>query len=520
MAAAAGLDAGTKMATWLPICLLAVSILDAAGGTGCSLRRGVPEESLALQAGMCKRAEGGRAHSVSDLAAVASAVAASTRGAAIASGADWRVQEDRRRELVQLERDGRAEVGDLRHRVVPALRVDRLSLRGGIDADVTAFEVKGRVDYDKLVSKWGSQRINATLIERMEQLTGKRAHHLIRRGFFFSHRDLDKLLDDYEQGEPFYLYTGRGPSSDSLHVGHLVPFLLTQWLQEAFRVPVVIQLTDDEKFLWNQAELDTYTQYAYANARDIMAVGFIPELTYVMLDTEQIAQLYPNALRIQKLVSLATAKSIFGFDDHSNIGQLAFPALQIAPALSSSLPGIFPAHSDMWCLIPCAIDQDPYFRLARDVTPRLHQRKPALLHSKFIPALQGDVTAGKMSASSQSSAIFLTDTLEEVKAKINKFAYSGGRSSVEEHRRLGGDTSVDVSFRYLEFFLEDDTALATIKSEYESGALLSGQLKAKAISCIQHVLARHTAARQRVTDELLARVLAVRPLIPATPALS
>lgn len=42
----------------------------------------------------------------------------------------------------------------------------------------------------------------------------------------------------------------RGPSSESLHLGHLVPFLFTKWLQEAFNVPLVIELTDDEKFLF------------------------------------------------------------------------------------------------------------------------------------------------------------------------------------------------------------------------------------------------------------------------------
>lgn len=40
-------------------------------------------------------------------------------------------------------------------------------------------------------------------------------------------------------------------------MGHLVPIMFTQWLQEAFDVPLVIQLTDDEKTLWrglDQAE--------------------------------------------------------------------------------------------------------------------------------------------------------------------------------------------------------------------------------------------------------------------------
>jgi len=202
-----------------------------------------------------------------------------------------------------------------------------------------------------------AQRINETLVARMERLTGCKAHHLIRRGFFFSHRDLDKVLDAYERGEPFYLYTGRGPSSKSLHVGHLVPFQLTQWLQAAFRVPVVIQITDDEKFLWKGADLEVYRDFGLANVRDILAVGFDPERTFVLIDTDQIATLYPNTLRIQRLVSVSVAKRVFGFDDNSNIGQLAFPAIQIAPALSSSFPGLFPTRPDMWCLIPCAIDQ-------------------------------------------------------------------------------------------------------------------------------------------------------------------
>jgi hypothetical protein len=226
-------------------------------------------------------------------------------------------------------------------------------LRGGADTsgEVTAFEVKGHVDYDRLVRDWGSQRINATLIDRIERLTGRRAHHLIRRGFFFSHRDLDKVLDAYEKGEPFYLYTGRGPSSHSLHVGHLVPFMLTKWLQEAFNVPVVIQLTDDEKFLWNDGDLDTYKSYGLANLRDILAVGFIPELTYVVMDTDAIAQLYPNALRIQRLVSLSTAKSVFGFNDHRWI----LPSTH-ACALHLCLP--VPSHAHTRLLQPLDPPQD------------------------------------------------------------------------------------------------------------------------------------------------------------------
>ena len=73
----------------------------------------------------------------------------------------------------------------------------------------------------------------------------------MKKRSIFSQRDLDRILDLYEHGEPFFLYTGRGPSSDSMHLGHMVPFIFTKWLQEVFDVPLVIELTDDEKFYLN-----------------------------------------------------------------------------------------------------------------------------------------------------------------------------------------------------------------------------------------------------------------------------
>jgi tryptophanyl-tRNA synthetase len=61
----------------------------------------------------------------------------------------------------------------------------------------------------------------------MEDLTGKKAHRFIRRGIFFCHRDLQEILNAYEKKQPFYLYTGRGPSADAIHLGHTIPFLFT-----------------------------------------------------------------------------------------------------------------------------------------------------------------------------------------------------------------------------------------------------------------------------------------------------
>ena len=42
--------------------------------------------------------------------------------------------------------------------------------------------------------------------------------------------EFNTILDRYEQGKPFFLYTGRGPSSDSMHLGHLIPFMFTKFV--------------------------------------------------------------------------------------------------------------------------------------------------------------------------------------------------------------------------------------------------------------------------------------------------
>jgi len=381
---------------------------------------------------------------------------------------------------------------------------------GGVDDDGNLIGI----DYDKLRRDWGAQNITPDLIEKFERVTGCKAHPWIRRGIFFSHRDLDRVLDNHAAGKPMYLYTGRGPSSESLHMGHLVPFLFTKYLQDVFKCVLVVQMTDDEKFLWKNLELEECQRLGFENAKDIIACGFDISKTFIFSDLEYVGRMYPNIVKIWKAVSYNQAKGIFGFEDKPdepvNIGKHAFPAVQAAPSFPSSFPEIFGKRTDVMCLIPCAIDQDPYFRMTRDVAPRLGFLKPALIHSKFFPALQG--TNAKMAASDETSAIFCTDTAKQIKEKVNKYAFSGGRMTVEEHREKGGDTSVDISYQWLTFFLDDDEKLAHIKREYESGRMLSGEIKAELTKVITPLIMTHQKARAAITDEIVRTFMTPRKL--------
>lgn len=377
-------------------------------------------------------------------------------------------------------------------------------------ARVDPWKVEGVVDYLKVVEKFGSQLISPELLARFERVTGRPPHHWLRRGIFFSHRDLERVLDAYEAKKPFYLYTGRGPSNDSLHFGHLLPFLMTKWLQDVFDVPLVIQMTDDEKYLWKGHSLADGGHYLRENVRDIIALGFDVRKTFIFSDFNYIGHLYPTIVSIQRLILMHHAKHVFGFDDQCNIGKIAFPATQIAPSSPQSFQIPFGGRTDMLCLIPCAIDQDPYFRLARDVAPRLGFQKPALLHSKFFPPLQG--VTGKMSGSDADSAIYLTDSPKEIERKIKCVAFSGGRDTAEEHRQLGANISVDVSYMYLTYFLEDDTQLNYIREEYESGRMLTGQIKKILIDLLVERVEQYQRTRSLVTDQMIDAFMGVRPL--------
>jgi len=358
------------------------------------------------------------------------------------------------------------------------------------DFIVTPWHVEGKIDYDKLIKQFGTEKITNDLLTRVTKLAGE-DHFMLRRGIFFSHRDFKTILDEYEKGNKFFLYTGRGPSGHT-HIGHMVPWVFAKWLQDKFNVNMYFQLTDDEKFYSKQdLNLEETKKFAYENALDFIALGFKPENTKIIIDTRNIQTLYPIAAQVAKKINFSNTKAVFGFTNDTNIGMIFYTSLQSAPCFIEDKP----------VLIPLGVDQDPHFRLTRDVAPKIGKLKPALIHNIMIPSLQGP--GGKMSASEENTTIYTTDSPEVVKKKINKYAFSGGQSDVEQHRKEGGNPDIDVSYQYLRIFFEpDDNALKKIHDDYKSGKMLTGELKAILIEKINNFLKIHQENREKARDEI------------------
>lgn len=355
---------------------------------------------------------------------------------------------------------------------------------------VTPWEVSGDIDYDKLIREFGVTPISDSIRKKLEN-----CHPLIRRGLYFSHRDFDKWLEAHEKGKRVSVITGRGPS-EKMHLGHLIPFLVAKSLQDEFNCDVFIPVSDDEKFyVKEKLSFDDAVKFGQENIIDLIALGFKPGKTFIFQDFVY-TDIYKYAAKIAKKINYSTAKASFGLKPENNIGWSFYPAMQAAHIL-------FPQfhNGKHISVVPVGIDQDPFIRLTRDIASakEFGFEKPAAIHAKFFPSLKG---GGKMS-SSVGESINLDDSKKDVQKKIKKYAFSGGKDNIEEHRKHGGNPDIDVSFQYLKFLFEhDDKKLWQIHDDYKNGRLLTSELKQILIDKINDFLAEHQKNREKAKKQI------------------
>ncbi len=353
---------------------------------------------------------------------------------------------------------------------------------------VTPYAVEGEVDYDRLLEQFGADELTDEQTERFPDPV----HPLVRRNVFYAERDVDPFLQAANEGEPHSIVTGRGPSGP-MHIGHVFPFYFAKYLQDTAGTTVYIPFSDDEKYFLKDKSMEEISGHTLDNLREILAVGFDPEKTRIVVDTADADVIYPLATAFGKEVTQATVDSTYG--DPENIGLSFYPAVQATHLL---LPQLVEGRHPT--LVPIAVDQDPHVRVCRDIAAkqRYDVDKPGALLSKFLPNLEGP---GKMSSSGDAPSILLSDDRETVLDKVRTHAYSGGKSSLEKHREEGGDPEVDVSYQFLYYFFEeDDDRLEKLAREYREGTLLSGEMKEAAGEKIAEFLEAHQERKAALGD--------------------
>ena len=363
---------------------------------------------------------------------------------------------------------------------------------------VTPYEVEGRIDYERFAKEFGISIIDEKLEERIEKLAGG-SHWLLRRHIFYAHRDLNWLLDEYEKGNKFYLYTGIAPSG-SMHIGHLIPFMLTQWLQEKFGAEVYIQIPDEEKALIRNVSFEEVHRLALDDALNIIALGFDPKRTKIFFNTDYANTLYRQAVRVAKRITFSMVKDAFGFTNETNIGSIFYTSMQAVPAFLRSVE----EKKNVPCLIPLAIDQDVHFRISRDILPKLGYYKPSILHAKFLPGLGG---MPKMSASNADDTIHLNDSPETVEKKVHR-AITGQQSTAELQKKMGGNPEKCSVCQYYNYLFEpDDKKLEKIFDGERRGTLLAGEHKDDLAKRINKFLDEHGKKKEALREKLEAFIV-------------
>jgi len=315
-------------------------------------------------------------------------------------------------------------------------------------------------DYDRLVKIFGVSKLTSDVLDELPE-----KHKLFEIGYFFAHRDFDKIIKAWKEGESFAILTGRGPSN-ALHLGHLLIFDFVAWMQRTFRVPVFIPLSDDEKYVFKKVnDLRDSEFFAYDNALDIAALGFDERWTNFFISTKSL-EIYQLAVILSRFTTLNEVKAVFGFNDSDNPGKYFYAVVQSAHILYPTWRKGFRS------LVPIAIDQDPYIRLSRDIAERVKMPKPAALHSKYLPGLTGE----PMSASKPETAVFVTDRPKEIKKKIWS-ALTGGQPTVEEQRKKGGNPDKCVVFQWLQAFVLTTKEAEELRERCKRGEQLCGECK-------------------------------------------
>lgn len=326
--------------------------------------------------------------------------------------------------------------------------------------------------------------------------------YTFQRGLIYSHRDFDEFLRALRDGESAAIVSGFN-ASGTLHLGHRAILDTILYFQRKFRIPVFLPISDDESYITGRVEsLDTARENSLRLARELLAYGFDPDRTLILID-QVYTNIYTLAMQLSRRLTLSTIRATYGYTMEDNPGLFFYPAVQAAHVL---LPSIVFGYDRV--LVPIGPDEDSHLRICRDLAARVGLRKPAVLHTRFQPGTDGT----KMSKS-RHNTIGLFDPETVVRRQVSR-ALSGGAASESEHRKVGGDPAKDVAFYYLEkYFLGPEEARERAAG-YRRGEILSGELKAELTDRIVTENRRRRDSFDALTDADVDRALLVNRRAP------
>jgi tryptophanyl-tRNA synthetase len=328
-------------------------------------------------------------------------------------------------------------------------------------------------DYQKVVEKYGMEPFDEKILKKFPK-----PNRLMRRFVVFGHQDLDRIADAIKNKKEFAILTGIMPSAEKLHLGNKMVVEMVKYFQEQGGQAYVL-VADLEALATRGVSLEEAEKRAkgfYIPA--YIALGLDPKKThfYFQSKNETVKNL---AFEFSTKLTFNEFRAIYGDID---AGKIMSVLTQIGDILYPQIEKPKPV------VVPVGSDQSPHIRACRDVVRRYKKYNfvlPSATYHKFTPSLNGET---KMSKSKPGSYISIPED-PEVAGKKMLNAVTGGRKSVEEQRRLGGEPEKCVIFEiYKQHLIEDDEELNEIYRKCKAGELLCGEDKARACKLMQEFM--------------------------------
>jgi tryptophanyl-tRNA synthetase len=344
-------------------------------------------------------------------------------------------------------------------------------------------------DYDRLLSEFGIAPM-APLLSRF-----KKPSPNLSRGIDFGQRDLGRVLDAVDNNKPYAIMSGIKPTGD-FHLGTKITADDMVYFQSLSKKGTVFYaVADVEAYADNGLSFEQTSKIATRNVADILALGLDPDRAVVYLQSEQLKVMRLGTV-FSRGVTNNMLKAIYG---ERQIGLYMAALFQAGDIL---MPQLRELGGPKPVLVPVGADQDPHIRLARDLAARYDAEygfiPPSAIYHRLMLSLGG---SDKMSKRSENTLLTLDDSQKDAARKVLT-AFTGGRDTVEEQRRLGGRANICPVYDLYRFhFARNDEHVNLVYDECTKGIRLCGECKQEAIGLVKAVLEEHHKKRDSLMSD-------------------
>lgn len=270
------------------------------------------------------------------------------------------------------------------------------------------------------------------------------------------------------------MLTGDRPTGP-LHLGHYFGSLRERLRYQADpEVQSIVLIADAQAYTDHADQPERVRENVLEVMLDYLAVGIDPQVTTVFVQSHvpEIHELFvylANLIPTSMVLGNPTVKTEIeqkGMGAGVPFGFTMYPAHQCADILVVKGE-----------IVPVGKDQKPMIELSREVARRFNQTygqvfpepQDVVPEGGQLPGITGQAKASK----TLGNAIFLSDSADEVAAKVQQMFTDPSKTSLAAPGTVDGH----VPFAYLDAFDPDAAAVAELKAHYERGGLGDVEIK-------------------------------------------